>query len=207
MSFEPQWLIWARMIQNTAQNGLAFSTNPYDVERYQALQRLAAEIFAQHTQYSLTQLTQQFAEEKGYATPKVDVRCVAFRDGKILLVQETHDDNWALPGGWADAGLSPSEAVIKELREEAGFEGIARKIIAVYDRRLHSTIPHLFDTYKIFIQCELLRGEFTPNLETKAAGFFGLDALPPLSEGRTTRANLVEAFEHLKNPDRPTSFD
>lgn len=195
------------MIQNIAQNGLAFSTNPYDVERYQALQRLAAEIFSHHTQYSLTQLTQQFAEEKGYATPKVDVRCVAFRDNKILLVQETHDDNWALPGGWADAGLSPSEAVIKELKEEAGFEGIARKIIAVYDRRLHSTIPQLFDTYKIFIQCELLGGEFTPNLETKAAGFFGLDALPPLSEGRTTRANIVEAFEHLKNPDRPTSFD
>lgn len=207
MSFEPQWLIWARTIQATAQNGLAFSSNAYDVERYQALQRLAAEIFAHHAQFSLAQLTQVFAEEKGYATPKVDVRCVAFRDDKILLVQESHDDKWALPGGWADAGLSPSEAVIKELKEEAGFEGIARKIIAVYDRRLQTAIPHLFDTYKIFIQCELLRGEFTPNHETKAAGFFALTALPPLSEGRTTRANLVEAFEHLKNPNRLTAFD
>ncbi|MDZ7265829.1 MAG: NUDIX hydrolase [candidate division KSB1 bacterium] len=207
MTAEPQWLSWAKQIQAIAQNGLAFSSNPFDQERYQALQRLAAEIIAGHALCSREHLAAMLAEEKGYATPKVDVRCVAFRAGRILLVQEKHDGKWALPGGWADAGLAPSEAALKELREETGFTGIARKIIAVYDRRRHCDIPHLFDTYKIFVQCDLLDGEFQPNLETRAADFFSLEELPPLSEGRTTRANLVEAFEHLKNPSRPTAFD
>jgi len=207
MTSEPQWLIWAKQIQTVAQNGLTFSTNPFDLERYHALQRLAAEIIAGYARCSYDHFATMLAQEKGYATPKVDVRCVAFREGKILLVQERHDGKWALPGGWADAGLAPSEAAIKELREEAGFEGIARKILAVYDRRRHSDMPHLFDTYKIFIQCDLVGGEFTPNLETLAADFFSLEELPPLSEGRTTHANLVEAFEHLKNPCRPTAFD
>ncbi|MCG3155439.1 MAG: hypothetical protein DKINENOH_02045 [bacterium] len=207
MTPEPQWLLWAKQIQTIAQNGLTFSTNPFDLERYHALQRLAVEIIANHAHCSRNSLAATLAQEKGYATPKVDVRCVAFREGKVLLVQEKHDGKWSLPGGWADAGLAPSEAAIKELREEAGFDGIARKILAVYDRRLHSDVPHLFETYKVFIQCDLRGGEFKANLETLAADFFSLEELPPLSEGRTTHANLVEAFEHLKNPSRPTAFD
>lgn len=207
MTPEPQWLVWAKQIQTISQNGLTFSTNPFDLERYHALQRLAVEIIANHASCSRDSLAATLAQEKGYATPKVDVRCVAFRDGKVLLVQKKHDGKWSLPGGWADAGLAPSEAVIKELRDATGFDGIARKILAVYDRRLHSDVPHLFETYQIFIQCDLVGGEFKANFETLAAGFFSLEELPTLSEGHTTYANLVEAFEHFKNPSRPTAFD
>ncbi|MGE0415898.1 MAG: NUDIX hydrolase N-terminal domain-containing protein, partial [Acetobacteraceae bacterium] len=46
MSLEPDWLLWAREIQAAAQTGLEFSRDPYDQERYRALQRLAARIMA-----------------------------------------------------------------------------------------------------------------------------------------------------------------
>jgi len=58
-------------------------------------------------------------------TPKVEVRGAAFRDGRVLLVRETADGRWTLPGGWADVNESPSEAIEKEIAQESGF-GAAR---------------------------------------------------------------------------------
>ena len=73
---EPDWLVWAREIQATAQTGLAFCRDPYDQERYQALGRLAARIMAEHTGADLRRIEDLFAAESGYASPKVGVRGV-----------------------------------------------------------------------------------------------------------------------------------
>ena len=43
---DPDWLLWAREIQAIAQTGLAFSKDPYDLDRFAALRRLAARIMA-----------------------------------------------------------------------------------------------------------------------------------------------------------------
>jgi len=49
------------------------------------------------------------------------------RDGKFLLVQETAGKGrdagkWNTPGGWIDVGEHPIDAVIREVREETGYE-------------------------------------------------------------------------------------
>jgi hypothetical protein len=41
---EPQWLRWSRQLMAIAQNGLTYSNSPYDVERYEAVRGIAAEI-------------------------------------------------------------------------------------------------------------------------------------------------------------------
>jgi hypothetical protein len=53
---DPDWLVWAREIQAIAQTGLEYSPNAYDRERFQALQRLAARIMAQHTGADLARI-------------------------------------------------------------------------------------------------------------------------------------------------------
>ena len=51
---------------------------------------------------------------------------VLAQDGKILLVRELQDGGrWTLPGGWADPGDTPSQAVLREIREESGYEARA----------------------------------------------------------------------------------
>ena len=82
-----------------------------------------------------------FACDAGYATPKVDVRGVVFQDGKILLVQERSDGLWTLPGGWADVGDYPANAVVREIREESGYETRATKLLALLDRNRHDHPP------------------------------------------------------------------
>jgi hypothetical protein len=72
-----------------------------------------------HSDANFVRVEGLFAEQTGYATPKVDVRGAVIEDGRILLVREVADSGrWTMPGGWADVNQSPSECVMRELREE-----------------------------------------------------------------------------------------
>ena len=122
---DPDWLIWAREIEALAQTGLAFSKDPYDLERYVALRRLAARIMSEHTGASLERIEGLFDGETGYATPKVGVRGAVFdAAGRILMVREVVDGNrWTLPGGWADVNQTPAQSVVREVFEEFRLPG------------------------------------------------------------------------------------
>lgn len=136
-----RWLRWSREIQSLAQTGLAYSQSEYDTQRYERLLSLAAEIAAYHSGIKVDRLRDSFAEQLGYATPKIDVRAAVLRDGRILLVQERADSRWAMPGGWADVGDLPSEAAIREVREESGFQVRPTRIVGVYDANRAGHVP------------------------------------------------------------------
>ena len=205
----PQWLTWVQQLQAIAQNGLTYSENVFDSERYEQLRVVAAEILAAHTAVDSATVRELFQREGGYATPKVDVRGVVFRDNKILLVKERSDGGWTLPGGWADIGDSPAIAVVREVEEEAGFQTTATKLLALYDRShpRHSHPPHLYHIYKLFFRCEILGGLAKPSSETEAVDFFGRDAIPPLSLTRIVPSQIERLFAHHDNPTLPTDFD
>jgi ADP-ribose pyrophosphatase YjhB (NUDIX family) len=204
---DPQWLDWAKQLQALAQTGLAFVNNDYDRERYNAVMTIAAAMVAARTADQPDRLAGIFAAERGYATPKVDVRAAAFRDGRILLVKERADGGWTLPGGWADIGDSPRSACEREAREESGYEVRAMKLAAVYDRNRHEHTPHLYHIWKLFFVCEITGGAPSASIETEAVEFFALDALPQLSIGRVTARQIAHMFEHSQHPQWPTTFD
>jgi ADP-ribose pyrophosphatase YjhB (NUDIX family) len=207
---EPAWLRWARELQAMAQTGLAFTRNPYDRERYRQLSDIAAQIMAEYTGLDAQRLARLFAGETGYATPKLDVRGAAFRDGRVLLVREIADGNrWTLPGGWADVNASPSESIVKEMREESGFEVRVCKLAAVWDRARHAHEPaYPFHIWKLFFLCEITGGEPRASLETSGVGFFAETELPTdLSIGRVLLPQLRRMFEHMRRPELPTDFD
>ncbi len=126
----PQWLEWAKRLQAIAQNGLTYAHDPFDIERYEATRRIAAEIVAAHSDIDLNSVSDLFANEKGPATPKVDMRAAVFRDDAILLVKERSDGLWSLPGGWADVNESPAKAIEREVYEESGYRTCAVKLLA-----------------------------------------------------------------------------
>lgn len=206
---ELKWLDWAKQLQAIAQNGLAYyDGNHFDAERYAQIREIAAEIMAYSGNLEKSDLLKSFIDQKGYATPKVDIRGVVFRDEKILLVREISDGRWTLPGGWADANESPRESVIREVREESGYEVIPVKILAVYDRNKHPHFPqNIFHTYKIFILCSLCGGTATPSNETSEIGFYGENELPELSISRVTNNQIKRMFEHFRSGNLPTDFD
>lgn len=204
---EPRWLEWAQRLQALAQSGLAYTQNPYEKERYEAVREIAAEILAAHSDLDIGRVRDLFASESGYATPKVDVRGVVFRDDAILLVKERRDGLWTLPGGWADVNDSPAEATVREVYEESGYRARATKLLACYDRNKHGHPPYGFHIYKLFFQCDLLGGAPSPSVETEGAAFFREDEIPPLSLPRVTPAQIARFFEHYRHPEWPTDFD
>jgi ADP-ribose pyrophosphatase YjhB (NUDIX family) len=204
---DPPWLLWARELQALAQTGLAFSKDAYDLERYQRIRALAAEMYARGSDTPIERIRSLFAQDSGYATPKVDVRGAVFRDESILLVQEATDGGWTLPGGWADVNQSPREGVEREIREESGYEARAIKLAGVYDfRRQGNPNPLPNSIYKIFFVCELTGGEARTSFETSAVDFFLPDRLPSLSLGRTNPAQIARMFAHWRDPALPADF-
>ena len=199
-----KWLEWMRTLATVSKAGLAYSKDPFDRERYQQLEALCAEIVAEHSASPLAEVRGLLEAEKGYPTPKVDVRAVVFRDAKLLMVRESSDGKWALPGGWADLGLSPGQVAVKEVKEETGYAVRPVKLLEVFGLHPH---PTLFSVYKMLIRCDLLGGEAATSHETTEVGWFSREALPELSERRTRPAHLEKVFAHFDDPQRVTGFD
>jgi ADP-ribose pyrophosphatase YjhB (NUDIX family) len=208
MMIEQDLIRWAQQIQAHAQSGMAYTTNAFEQQRFQELRRIAAEMMTAATRAELEEVTSVFDTQSGYATPKLDVRGVVFKENKILMVRELMDGgNWTLPGGWVDINEPLSKAAEREVREEAGMIVKATKIAAVFDKNLHGHPPYPFHIYKMFVLCDLI-AEATPDpLETSDPTFFGADHIPTLSRARVTEEEIQRMFAHLKNPELPTEFD
>jgi ADP-ribose pyrophosphatase YjhB (NUDIX family) len=203
----PRWLTWAREIQAIAQTGQTYAQNDWQSERYQRLMEIAAEIISAHTHHPVEPIAKSFKLQPGYATPKVDVRGAAFRDGKLLLVREKMDGGWTMPGGWADVGDAPAAGAEREVREESGFHVKAQKVIGVYDANRTQPLE-LFHAVKIVFLCEIIGGEAAISNETTEVHFFGRDEIPqPLSGERTQTRHIEHAFAAYADPDIPTVFE
>lgn len=198
---------WAMEIQSLAQSGLAYTSNAYDIERYERLREISAEMMAEKTNISLDKVKDLFCNETGYQTPKIDTRAVIFRDDKILL---THENNgtWSLPGGWCDVLESVGSNTIKEVKEETGLDVETIKIISIQDRNKHNKPIYAYGVCKIFVLYNVIGGEFVQNIETTEIKYFSLDEIPNnLAEEKTNREQIKMCFEAYKNINWQTQFD
>jgi ADP-ribose pyrophosphatase YjhB (NUDIX family) len=199
----------ARRLHALGRTGLHFCADEYDRERYEAIEQIAAELLAAGSGLAPALLRAEWATETGYVTPKVEVRGAVFRgsDEHVLLVRETADGQWTLPGGWADVNDSPSGAIRREIEQEAGFRVRVVKLAALYDRNAHGHAPSIIHSWKAFFVCEIQGGQARGSYETDAVEFFALDALPPLSSGRCTTLQIQRMYQHWQQPGLPTDFD
>ena len=203
----PSNLDLARRLFALSQSGLHFTPLEYDRERYREIAQIAADLLANESQHASQKLHDTWFVEDGYATPKIDVRGAIYRDDTVLLVRETQDGLWTLPGGWADVNDSPSSAVLKEIEQESGFTARVIKLAALYDRNGHEHPPHLFHAWKAFFICEITGGAPRFSNETDGVEFYPVADLPELSTGRSTAAQIRRMYEHHLHRDWPTEFD
>ncbi len=205
---EPKWLDWAKRLQAISQNGLTYAKDHFDQERFRQVEDIAAEILADKAGIEPETVLDLFSRQKDYATPKVDVRGVVFRDNSILLVKETSDHKWSIPGGWADIGESPSESVVREVWEESGFRVRADRLLAVYDRSKHPHRPLVqYHIYKMFFLCQIIGGEPTLSNETEEVAFFRENEIPELSITKILPEQIARMFEHFRKRDLSADFD
>src|SRR5260370_25702457 len=80
------WIDLAQRLQSIAQTGLTYAQDQYDRERYDELIHLSTLMLAGPEPDRIQLATGLLALERGYATPKVDVRAATSEGGQMLLV-------------------------------------------------------------------------------------------------------------------------
>jgi ADP-ribose pyrophosphatase YjhB (NUDIX family) len=200
----------ADALRAIAANGLHFTTDDFDRERYQKAADLALRLAALAAGREPGAIATLYGADDGYVTPKLDVRMALFRDDRVLLVRERSDGRWALPGGWMDVGDTPSDAAVRETLEEAGVRARTRRLVGVFDRRADPAAPpSLFHIIKLVFLGELRDADAEPRSgsETTDAAFHAVAALPDLSLGRTLPSHIEHALRIHRDPTLPPHFD
>lgn len=141
-----------------AENGLFYGHDVFDKERYNELKQIALQLISQISNEPLTKLIDIASTDMGYQTPKMDVRAWIIKNDKVLLVKGKDTNQWALPGGYAEIGLSPIENCVKEVYEETGFKARVTGIKGIFDTDKRPDIPQYAQFYKLVFQCKLLDG-------------------------------------------------
>ncbi len=201
----------ADRLRALATTGLHFTEGPFDRERYEKLLSLAAELAARAADAEPALVERLFREaDRGYVTPKLDVRLALFRADEVLLVRERVDGRWSLPGGFVDVGDTPSEAAAREAEEEAGVLARVERLAGVFDTRLQPDCPpHPFHIHKLVFVGKLLDPDAPPRAGSEAtdAGWFAVTRLPDLSLGRTLPLHVREALRVARDPAALPYFD
>ena len=155
----------------------------------------------------LSEIKDLFCNETGFQTPKLDTRAAIFdKDGKILHVREL-DGRWSMPGGWVDVNDSIRNSTVKEAREEAGLNVIAKRIVAIHDRNRHNPPVYIYGVCKVFVLCEIVSGHFEPNIETTETAYFDVNELPPLAENKNTAEQIRLCLKASRDENWELVFD
>ncbi|WP_217353384.1 NUDIX hydrolase [Ruegeria arenilitoris] len=208
-AMEDTWLARAKRLLALAETGQHFTTDPFDRERYDEIAGMARAMLADLGRVPLSQIEMVMpAHAGGYATPSIDIRAAVIHNGGILLVRERSDGLWAMPGGFADIGSSPSENIEREVLEEAGLRVAAQTLYSVRHKARHPYPADPRDFYKLFFLCSPFDAATPiPGPETSEAAFFAPDALPDLSLTRNLEKDIHDAFQANGKSPSPAMFD
>lgn len=112
-----------------------------------------------------------------------------------------------MPGGWVDVNQSVKENTIKEVKEEAGLDVTADRVIAVQDREKHNKPVYAYRVCKVFVLCTVTGGRFEDNIETTESDYFALDQLPPLATEKNNEEQIRMCFDAYAAKHWETLFD
>jgi ADP-ribose pyrophosphatase YjhB (NUDIX family) len=189
-------------LKTIADLGLLYCNNEYDRERYLELQEMSYRLLSVTSGHPINALKENFPLAKDYPTAKVDIRGLLLSpDKKVLLVQESIDKKWSLPGGWADVGLSPKEVITREFKEETGLDIIPKNLLAVFDKKFHPHPPQPFYVYKMAFYCEAVSSELKKGFDVLDVRYFNIDHLPELSKDRIVKSQIELLYKKVVSSD------
>ena len=197
-----------KRLKSIADVGLLYASNEYEKERYIELQDISVKLLHKATGQSIETIKQAFPPAHDYPTAKVDIRALVVSDEqKILLVKESSDEKWSLPGGWADVGYSPKEVAIKECKEETGLDVVPQTLLAVFDKRLHAHPPQPEYVYKMVFYCKAISTNIIKGFDVLDVQYFDVGELPALSENRILKSQVEMLYAKVMSANFETYFD
>lgn len=181
-------------IQTIARNGLNYSANVYDRERYERLLELSTAQYSNLLERPSAEIRTKFLRELGHITPKLGGDAAIFNEhGEVLLMDRADGSGWCLPCGWAEPNERPADTAVRETREETGLEVRVCRLVGVFSRPaniatdLHamSGVVHL---------CDIVGGKLTLSHEGLGLRYWPLDEVPKWSTDHEKKARAAFAM-------------
>jgi ADP-ribose pyrophosphatase YjhB (NUDIX family) len=195
-------------LKSIADIGLLYHSNEYDKERYTAVKQISFRLLESLSNEPIEDLPSFFLPAKDYPTAKVDIRgLVLSSENKILLVRESADGRWSLPGGWADIGFSPKETIVKECKEETGLDVVPTRLLAVFDKAKHPHPPQPEYVYKLVFLCKPVSDVLQKGFDVLDVQYFPIEELPALSENRILKSQIELTYRLAFDEKAQTYFD
>ena len=112
-------------------------------------------------------------------------------EGRVLLCHRRDYDLWNLPGGGVEAGESPWDALVREIKEETGLEAKPDHLTGVYSKPDKNEIVLSFT-------CQVTGGKITLNDEADKIEYFEVGQIP-----KNTSPKQVERIkEHFSDKSK-----
>jgi ADP-ribose pyrophosphatase YjhB (NUDIX family) len=186
-----QLRFWAHELGGMAKTGLLHAHDSYDTDRCERILAIAESMAGLTIDAAFTP-DRPYLPDLGIPTPKVGCSVAAFDgQGRAVLIQRSDDKRWALPGGYAEIGSSPSANALREFREETGFEAELERLIGVYDNKEFSSVsPYQF--YICLFRARITGGEAAISDESLEVRLVDPEG-PPSDMSELQRAMLRDA--------------
>ena len=188
----------AHELQALSAAGLTYSKEKFDIERYERIRAIAAELVASVSYEPIEKVKHIFESDADYQTPKLSTRAAIFNDNNEVLLVKDFDGKWVLPGGWCDYNQTIMSNTVKEVMEEAGLQVEPYRLVGIFENQKRPYPQSYFHAENAFVLCRVVSGEFHDNNETTESGYFSLNDLPELNVRKSDERELklcLEAYQ------------
>ena len=197
MSFQDEIYMVAGELRAIANEGARHAGNDYDRQRYGRALSLSARLVSSIEQWPADDVMEEYKQSLAHVTSFVAAEAVVLRDDRILLIKREDNGLWAMPGGWTEVGETWAQSAERELREETGVVGTAKKLLGVFDSRIcGSRSKYHFYAGVWLVEASDDRAPIA-GPETIDVGFFAEHDLPAaLSPGHVRRVPMAFKLAH-----------
>ena len=119
--------------------------------------------------------------------------------GRILLHKRSDNYLWSTPGGAMEIGESVEQAIIREVKEETGFDVEVIKCIGIYSDPNHVIAfsdGEVRQQFSICFECRIVGGQLAVSSESVQVRFFTLDELKELDLHPAQRIRIDDYLAH-----------
>lgn len=142
------------------------------------------------------------APEANSVVPSV-VAIVTDDEGKVLLIHKTDNNLWALPGGGHEIGESIADTVVREVKEETGYDVAVERVTGLYTNPRHVMAyddGEVRQQFSIAFRARLLGGQAATSSESKAVEWVAGEDIAGLELHPSMRLRIEHALEDRDGP-------
>lgn len=124
-------------------------------------------------------------------------------EGRVLMIHKTDNDRWALPGGGHEPGETIADTVIREVKEETGYDVEVDTITGTYTNPHHVMAyddGEVRQQFSIAFRARLVGGTMRTSSESDKVEWLTPEQMDGLNLHPSMRLRLTHALEYSGRP-------